>query len=724
MRREYTYAVPEHLRGVVQAGTRVAVPFAGRRVVGVVVAVHDTSDVPPKRLKPVARLLDEEPVVDSVLLDLAAWIAERYACSWGEALAAILPAPLKREAGSRRVVFVKASGGVGKAELTELEQRFPKQHRLLRTLVDIGEEVEARDLLRQLNLSESPLRTLERKGWVLTRKVVVRPDELLSSLADRPRHENLTDDQIKAIGQIVGAIDARKGATVLLWGVTGSGKTEVYLRAIEHALAAGRGAIVLVPEIALTPQTVGWFRSRFGEIAVLHSKMTDAQRLDMWRRVRSGHARVVVGARSAIFAPVPDLGVVVVDEEHEPSFKQGNTPRYHARDVAVERARTSGAVCVLGSATPALESWSRARAGEYELVKLPTRIGGAGLPSVDIIDMRVESERGLPLFSRQLKGLLHEALEEGEQAILFLNRRGFTPVLWCPGCKTIVRCSNCSIRLTLHRRIRRLVCHGCCEEQSVPQACPTCSRPGLVLLGAGSERVEREITTLLPKARVRRMDSDTMRRREDYEETLEAFGRGEIDILVGTQMIAKGLDFPNVTVVGIVSADQTMNIPDFRSSERSFQLIAQVAGRAGRGERPGRIIVQTVTPESPSVVCAARHDFEAFAEIEEALRKEAGYPPYSNLLRVVFEDPEEKLAEEAANRFADAVDEIAGTEVRLLGPAKAAIELLRSRYRYNFLVLAPLEGDAFARVKTCLVDLAASVRRPQVSIDVDAVSML
>jgi primosomal protein N' (replication factor Y) len=722
MRCEYTYAVPAELRGRVLPGTRVAVPFGSGREVGVVVALRDRCDVPPRRLKPVLRLLDAEQVVGEDMLRLTEWMAARYACSWGEALAAILPAPLKRESGRRKVLLAQAAPGAGEADLVELETANAKQHRLLRTLIEIGAPVEARDVLRRLNLSESPLRTLARKGLVLLSYVEAQLDELQSARAERPRHERLTGAQACAVDAIAASVEARDGATFLLHGVTGSGKTEVYLRAIEKALELGRSAIVLVPEIALTPQTVGWFRSRFGDVCVLHSRMTDVQRLETWRRAHRGEARVVVGARSAIFAPVVDLGVVVLDEEHEPSFKQGNVPRYHARDVAVERARQAGAACVLGSATPSMETWHRARTGRYRLLTLAERIGTAGLPPVDVVDMRTEG-KGRPLFSKRLLFLLGEALSEGEQAILFLNRRGFTPILWCPGCYVTIRCPSCAMALTYHRRIKRLVCHGCCEERPIPRGCPTCSRPGLIPYGAGAERVESELKRLLPDARVRRMDSDTMRRREDYEETLGAFGQREIDVLVGTQMIAKGLDFPNVTVVGIVSPDQGLDLPDFRARERTFQLIAQVAGRAGRGERPGRIVVQTERPDDAAIRLAARHDFLGFAVFEDGERRRERQPPYARLIRVLFEDEDEARAAATAVRFGDAVCAATGPDVEILGPGPAAIELLRGRHRHNMLVRAPVDSVGIERAKEVLIELAASTSRTHVAIDVDPVSM-
>jgi len=728
VRREFTYRVPEELLGRVEVGMRVAVPFSRGREVGVVVGLEERCELEPKRLRPLARLLDAEPVLGPDLLELSRWIAGYYACSWGEALGAVLPASLKREKERQQVLVARARDGVGEAELAEVADRFPKQHRLLRTLLEIGEPTPLRELTRQLNVSEAPARSLERRGWVHIEKTDAAADPLLASSRSRPRPARLSEGQERAIAEIAGRLESGEGfRTFLLQGVTGSGKTEVYLRVIERALALGKGAIVLVPEIALTPQTVGWFRSRFGDVAVLHSRMTDAQRLDTWQRVRHGEVRVVVGARSAIFAPVADLGVIVVDEEHEPSFKQGNSPRYSARDLAVVRARNCEAVCVLGSATPSLESWHNARLGRYERLVLEERVGGGTLPKVEVVDMAQEkgSGDGPRLFSHRLESLLRDRLEKRQQSLLFLNRRGFAPVLWCPGCHETVRCKQCDVALTFHRRIGRAVCHSCCEEIAPPSECPTCSKPGLRYLGLGSERVEQSLARLLPDARLARMDSDTMRRREDYESTLEAFGRGEIDILVGTQMIAKGLDFPGVTLVGIVSADSALHLPDFRSAERTFQLLAQVSGRAGRGTEPGEIVVQTLTPEHPAIVCAGKHDFEGFARGEMELREELGYPPHGRLIRAVFEDRDEARTQEAARVCAEHLRaSCAPAELLVLGPAPAPISQVRGRYRQHLLLKSPELNQAFGRARSILIGFAEENARPRLSIDVDPMSML
>ncbi len=722
---EFTYRIPENLAASVRIGMRVAVPFTGSREVGVVTAMASESDLHPKRVRDIARVLDVEPLVSDELQALARWISERFACSFGEALHAALPAALKREATRRRIRMIRAVSPVDPGVFAELDKTQEKQHRLLRTLLEIGAPVELRDLLRRLNLSDAPAKSLVQRGLAQIDSVECSADEYETATADRPRPAQLSGEQEAALGALLKPLEAREHATFLLEGVTGSGKTEVYLAAIERALELGRGAIVLVPEIALTPQTVGWFRARLRDVAVLHSRMSDAQRLSMWQRLRRREARVVVGARSAIFAPVPDLGVVIVDEEHEPSFKQGNVPRYHARDVAVELARSTGAICILGSATPSLESWHRAESGVYRHLRLRSRVGNKPLPSVEIVDMRLEGARGSRLFSARLKHLVLEALANKEQSILFQNRRGFAPTLWCSGCKTTLRCKSCDVSLTWHQRIARLVCHSCCEESTRPRACPSCSAPNLRYLGAGSEKIEDEIKLLLPTARVLRMDSDTMRRREDYENALSAFGRGEIDILVGTQMIAKGLDFPRVTVVGVVNADSGLHLPDFRASERTFQLIAQVAGRAGRGSAKGRIVVQTLTPEHPAIQRAAKHDFDGFARAESEMRRELSYPPHSRLVRVVFEDEElERVLSSSANLVETLQEDFERVGASVLGPAPAPIAMARERHRHHVLLKLSAGDAEISVVLTALRQFAAANARPRISIDVDPVSML
>lgn len=733
MRRSYTYAVLPNFEDRAQVGVRVSVPFSGRREIGVVVATAADTDVPKARIKAIHDVLDKEPVLDEGLLELTRWMADYYACSWGESLSAALPAALKREGGRRTVAMYAAAEGVNESHLAELDSKvLAKQHRVLRTLLDTKGAISRIDLMKKLNVTDAPLRSLVKRALCTVTHVIPVTDSLLAGGSDtkRPRHAKLTEDQGTAVKRLVEALEEGGFFPSLLYGVTGSGKTEVYLRVIEEALARGKGAIVLVPEIALTPQTVGWFVDRFGDtdgggVAVLHSGMTDSQRLDMWERVRSGEARVVVGARSAIFAPVSDLGVIVVDEEHEPSYKQGSVPRYHARDVAVVRAKTEGAICILGSATPSLESWRNANQSRYHLLKLRARASGRELPKVEVVDMRGErGERGATrLFSRRLEQLLKDTIARSEQAILFINRRGFAPVLWCQECGETLKCVQCDVAMTWHKRLERMACHSCCDEIEVPKACPACTAPALRFLGAGSQRVEEILKAIAPHARIGRMDSDTMMRREDYEETLTAFGRQELDVLVGTQMIAKGLDFPKVTLVGIVSADASLHQPDFRASERTFQLVSQVAGRAGRADLPGHIIVQTTATAEPSIIYAARHDFDAFALEEDKARAEHGYPPYRRLLRVVWEDEDEQKVKDASARAAAILrEELRDMGVQILGPAPAPMALLRGRHRRHLLLKAPLTGQGLSRARAVLANL--QTQRPRTTIDVDPASMM
>ena len=724
VREEFTYGVPHAMAENLQVGMRVAVHFSGRREVGIVTALPQSTDVPASRLKNISAVLDEEPVLDEDLMELTRWMGHYYGCSWGEALAAVLPAALKREGGRRQVVRLSPAEGIGQEELASLEDKHVGQYRVLRTLLNASGPLERNELVRKLNISTSPIQTLLKKEWIVAERIDAVTEALSGAPAEnRPPPECLMPQQVAAIGAISKPLEAKEFETFLLRGVTGSGKTEVYLEVIKKCLELGRGAIVLVPEIALTPQTVGWFRGRFGQVAVLHSRMTDAQRHDAWKAVRKGEVRVVVGARSALFAPMPDLGVVVVDEEHEPSFKQGSTPRYHGRDLAVVRAKRANAVCILGSATPSLESWLNAKNGRYTLLEMYERAQGGALPSVEVIDLNSVKVNGP--FSDPLALAIRETIQRGEQVILFQNRRGFAPVLWCAQCKAVVKCDQCDSSMVFHRKLQRIVCHGCCAERRPPKQCPTCSAPGLRFLGEGSEQVEQAVQSLCPDARVARMDSDSMNSQEDYERVLGQFGAGEVDILVGTQMIAKGLDFPGVTLVGIVSADSSLHLADFRASERTFQLLCQVAGRAGRGELPGRILVQTHAPEHPAIVHAATHDYRAFVDYELPLRNELDYPPYGRIILVVLEDEDEALVEKTANHLGEVLGHhLADDEVQILGPAPAPIALLRNRHRRNFLLKTGPTSELLDKTRNLLQSFVERHHRPRITVDVDPVSML
>ncbi|RMH05314.1 MAG: primosomal protein N' [Planctomycetota bacterium] len=714
LRREFSYAVaPGEPRP--QPGCRVRVPFGSRRRVGVVVGLdpHPPDGVAPARIRPVERLLDREPLLTPALLRLARQIADDTFCSWGQALAAMLPAALRRDRPRRTVTVVELVAEPGAEERRALADRFPKQEKALAWLRQAGGPVEVRDFCGRTGLSRSPLESLARKGWVR----FGRRRQFFDPFRDAPAPDvppRLTPRQEACVAELCAALDARRHADFLLHGITGSGKTEVYLRALERCLEQGRGAIVLVPEIALTPQTVARFRARAGRVAVLHSGLTDAERHDQWLALRHGRLRVVVGARSALFAPVPDLGLIVVDEEHETSFKQDSTPRYHAREVALARAELEGAVCVLGSATPSLEAWAEARAGRIRLLELPERVAGGSLPRVHVVDMRQEkADRAHWLVvSEPLRRSLEQALARGERGILFLNRRGFSPAWHCRACGGSVHCPSCDVSLTYHRWRRKAVCHSCLQEQPAPTACPKCAGP-LHLVGVGTERAEDTLRRLFPQARIARMDRDTMVRREDYEQVLGDFAAGRYDLLLGTQMVAKGLDFPEVTVVGVLDADTSLHQGDFRDAERCFDLICQVSGRAGRSHRGGEVVVQTWLPDHPAIRAAARHDFAGFAAAELRERAAFLYPPAGVAVRVRLEDPDPARAEAAAVRAAEELKAAAGDSLLLLGPNADRIEKLRGRYRQQILLKARSAAD----LRPCLPLLYDLCQRPGVTVE-------
>ena len=704
---------------------RVAVPFARAREVGVCVGLSETSALDPHKIRDIERVLDPEPILDAGLLRLTRWLADYYVCSWGEALAAVLPPPLKRESERKTVLAVAARPGA-RGALPGLERKFDRQFRLLRWLLEAGGHSELAELSRKTGLSLSPVKSLEKKGLLEIRRIPARPGPLFAApLLPQPPVE-LNAKQKEAVAAIAAGIASAVFHPFLLYGITGSGKTEVYLHAMEAALRAGRGAIILVPEISLTPQTVGRFRARFGEVAVLHSRLTDSQRLAEWRRIRGGKARVVVGARSAVFAPMPRLGLLVVDEEHEPSFKQQNSPRYHARDVAVYRAQLEGAAVVLGSATPSLESYRNASQGKYRLLTLPERVSGGRLPAVHLVDLRTEMAEGKSylVFSRLLVSKVQDALRRGEQAILFLNRRGFSPVLFCRQCGSTVRCRRCDIALAFHRRLGRAVCHSCRDEIPPPRECPECGVGAILYLGTGSEKVEARLREIFPEARIARMDSDTMVRRESYEEVLERFRRREVDLLVGTQMIAKGLDFPDVTVVGVVSADTALHVPDFRASERAFQLVSQVAGRAGRGPRGGEVIVQSALAGHEAIRAAIEHDYEGFARRELAHRRPLGYPPFGRAVRILVEGKSEAKVQRAAEGIRSRIQKAGVRGVETLGPAAAPIARLRDRHRWH-LLLKVASAESLRALRPSLHEVAArDLGGVKIAVDVDPVTML
>jgi len=754
--RLFTYSVPAGMEARAARGARATVPFGTRRLTGLILRVHGEAPPAEFAVKDLYRILDDAPVLEENMLELAQWIAGYYCSPIGEVLRAMTPltGEIRRsryfaltEAGrdavrqlllgtsdeepSVRVMRLlesrPLSGGyieqkvkgvkpvlaaLVRKGLVEVEDtdadRDPLRASAARLRVEFQARTELklpkaeRELLSYLELHpgshnlavlEESVKNASAAARSLARRslVVIRPEapSMLAAPA-RPPHE-LNPRQRAAYEAVRGAMQAARFEAFLLHGVTGSGKTEVYMRLIDAALEMGRGTLLLVPEIGLTPAVAGQFFHRFGDrVAILHSAFTDAERAEQWRRIRRGDAPVVVATRSGVFAPVAKLGLILVDEEHDGSYKQEETPRYHGRDVAVVRAKADGAVVVLGSATPSLESRYNAEKGKYSYLELPERVESRPMPAVDLVDMRQEflETKKNHLLSRALVEALRERLAAGEQSMILMNRRGFSSFVNCRSCGQSILCANCAVTLTWHRKDRRLLCHYCGYAERVPEVCPNCSSEHLYFLGAGSEKLEDELKAAFPEARIGRMDRDTVSGRRDYEKFLYAMRSGEIDILAGTQMIAKGHDIPNVTLVGIVNADIGLAMPDFRAAERIFQLLTQAAGRAGRGATPGRVLIQTLNPEHYAVRFAAAQDYAGFYRKEIEFRSLMRYPPFAALANVLFRAPQQedalRLSTEAARFFTPPPE-----GVKVLGPAEAPVPKLKQEYRYQMLLKTP-----------------------------------
>ncbi len=786
----YTYSIPGRLAGRVKLGCRVVAPFQSRAPVGVVLGVGRAR--PDFAVRPIRKLLDPEPALSPDLIELARWLARYYCAPIGEAVRSMLPLAgetlTKRIAtitpkGDREFAAslipatpelrILATVAKGPRTVAYLARRFKGASDAVRSLqrkglVIIEEVVQVRDptaalsatlLVREADLSKAPARPKAPERWLLgylrrnpgshdVRALAVQRTDAVATarrlaksgavelkvvhpgptpLRDSPDLV-LTAAQDAAFRALRAAVRNHAYRTFLLHGVTGSGKTEVYLRAIGEVLRQGRSALVLVPEIGLTPAVASEFFARFGDqVSMLHSGLAPGQRADQWRRIRSGKGRLVLGTRSAVFAPVRDLGLVVVDEEHDTSYKQeGGAPRYSARDVGVVRGRNAGAVVVLGSATPCLESRRNAETGKYTLLEMPERVLARPLPEVEVIDMRDEFRevRESRLFSRALVDAVQACLARGEQAMIFLNRRGFANFVLCRSCGARVDCPNCSVTLTYHKRDRRLLCHFCDHAQPVPTACGECGREYLQFQGSGSERVQESLQESFPSARVARLDRDTVQGRNSFETILGSFRDGDCNLLVGTQMIAKGHDIPNVTLVCVVNADIGLGLPDFRAAERTFQLLTQVAGRAGRGEKPGQVLIQTVNPEHYAVAQAARQDYRSFYEREMMFRGELRYPPFSSvallLVRHASLPDALGMSRDLARHLRPVPD-----RVRLIGPASAPVSRLRAEYRFQFLVQGA-QRSALAGVLRKAREFAGARKwsPTALTIDVDPVSFL
>ena len=693
--RLFSYAVPDGM--ALAPGQQVRIPFGPRKMEGFVLSLSDSCDLPPEKVKSILAPVQDYPVILPELMELANWMHGRYLCNLVDALRLMIPSELR--SGSVRIRskrFARLIWDAAQARAFIETTRAKKQAEVVELLLN-GE-------METALLNAPALKALREKGAVEIFECEMRRRPLALSGNDRAAEHVLMPGQRRAVEAVTSAMDVG-GGRFLLNGVTGSGKTEVYIRCIRHALEKGQGAIVLVPEIALTPQMVSWVHAHFGDqAAVLHSGLSAGEKFDEWRRIRFGEARVVVGARSAIFAPLENIGLIVVDEEHENTYQSESRPRYDAREVARHRADANGAVLVLGSATPSISSFMRAMPGvrpenRLELLEMRERVLGRPLPEVELVDMRGEFERGNhSIFSAKLSEAMNRCLDSGEQAMLFINRRGHSTFVSCRKCGYVVKCPQCDVSMTYHQAGNMLKCHYCGNIHEPPKSCPECGSTYIKYFGAGTQKVAEEAAKHFPNARILRMDIDTTREKNAHEKILSRFRSGEANLLIGTQMIAKGLDFPNVTLVGVVAADSTLNLPDYRSTERTFQLITQVAGRAGRADKPGRVIVQTYDPEHYGIELAARQDYRAFYRRESAFRRSALYPPFTQIMRIVYSGRDAEKVQAAAKadeeRFGRWLDESgARADTVQLRALEAPISMLRGEHRWQLFLKMYFKGD-------------------------------
>jgi len=755
---EFDYAVPNEIWPI-QVGQRVEAPFGRKNKpeIGFCVA----ADIPLKdsfishakarRLKQVTRIIDEQPLLGSDLMKLAKWISSYYICPLGQVLAAMVPAGVKKAAGARSQKQIYLAVSPPDLEKVIEQVRGSKQKQIVRALREqkafaSDSALELQAFLKVLGSSTVPVKRLAEKQIVkIVRRTILKAlPAVPEGMATKTETVVLNAEQQKALAHFNAQIASGRFAVTLLHGVTDSGKTELYIRAIEALLRKGRTAIMLLPEIALTAQTVQRFSTRFKRIAVMHSALTASQRNVQWRKIRAGKADVVIGARSAVFAPLPRLGLVVVDEEHEPSYKQDTTPRYSGRDVAIKRAQLANAHCILGSATPSLETLSNCRSKKhFHLASLPKRVMDFAFPEMRLIDLRqgYSTQRGINLISGPLAEHLKKTLAKKEQAILLLNRRGYSNFVFCPSCKHTLHCRNCDVTLTFHKsrtrgdsRIQTItgkhidygyaVCHYCLAQTLVPQKCPLCGK-GMAMIGLGSQRLEEELARKFPEACVSRVDSDSMAGK-DYYRILKDFGDGRIDILAGTQMLAKGLHFPNVTLVGIISADTSLYLPDFRANERTFQLISQVAGRAGRSAKKGTVFVQTFLPDQPAIRFALNNDYTGFVNEELKHRKACNLPPFWRLAAIIMRDKDFDKLDSASRRMRQRIDDIVqpqNLKVTVRGPVPAVISRIQRFHRMQIIIQAP-QPEIIQRLFTAL--RTAPPVRPAVklAIDIDPINLL
>jgi primosomal protein N' (replication factor Y) len=757
--RVLDYSIPKKLSAVLQIGQRVRVPLGRKNKLtsGYIVDIRPTTDYPT--VKPLDNLVDDRVLVSPRMITLARWMSRYYVAPLGVVLESIIPSAVKKRVGIGYASIVRWAIDREALQAVFEKTKAPKRRAVLARLLQLQRD-ETTELVRlagEAKVTPATIRKLARLGVISIERVpdlaglTAETGETDSSEPDR----QLNTEQQEVFDQIRPRLVCGGFSVNLLRGVTGSGKTEIYLQCIRQVVDAGKQAIVLVPEIALTPQTVKRFVARFKRVAILHSGLSATERHRFWQRINQGQADVIVGARSAVFAPVPNLGMIVVDEEHEPSYKQDTAPRYHGRDVAIKRAQLEGVPILLGSATPSLEIWWRVTRQEslaapprdaapaaYHLLTLANRVRGLQMPHVELLDMRQENKfrRGVHLLSQRLEHLLRTTIASGHQAILLLNRRGYSNFVYCASCGDALQCKYCDATMTYHRtpgtavqtarleaglHTGQLTCHYCLASNPLPAMCPACNKK-LSLFGLGTQRVEEELAKKFPELKFARVDSDTMRNSKDYEALLGRFARGEVQVMLGTQMIAKGLDYPNVTLVGVISGDTALSLPDFRAAERTFQLITQVAGRAGRGDAPGRVVLQTFLPDDPTIRFALQQDYLGFAAAELKLRKQVGLPPFTRMVRIILRDQNQeklhKLSDELAAAMNTAIVAV-GPGIAMKGPMPCPISRIAGYFR-NQIVLVSDRAERLQKVLAHARYAKALAKSDRIAVDVDPTSLL
>jgi len=732
--RIFTYRIPRRLEQIVQVGVRVSAPFGARKKAqGVIVNLHGKRRFKGKILS-ISNVLDETPIFDQALWDLINWVSRYYLTPLGQVMRTAVPSELTLSYTPPEQLMIKANI-VPVSDMLTLSEKSPKQYKVMEYLSHRVDPIPVAMLNSVVGNGWTICRALEKKGYVTLSRKPRLPDVSGLSFIPLPKQINFSAAQKRILDDLGVHLKDKKFAPYLLHGVTGSGKTEIYIHLANQAEQEGRRSIMLLPEISLTPQFAGRFRAVFGErVAIWHSQMTTAERAWTWKQINRGAYTIIVGARSVIFTPVRNVGLIVVDEEQESGFKQESpAPRYHARDVALMRGKLSGALTVLAGATPSLESYYNHAIGKLNYVSLKIRYGGAKYPQVHVVNMMVEREEtgnyALTL-SRLLVEKMGQRLKRGEQVILLQNRRGFSPIIYCRTCGNVEMCHQCKISLTFHKVEHTLKCHYCNFRKSVPETCRACGDTKIVPLGIGTQKVEENLTELFPEMRLVRMDLDTTRRKGAYTRILKKFGSGDYHVLLGTQMIAKGLDFENVTLVGIINADTGLYLPDFRAGERTFQLVYQVAGRSGRGRKPGEVVIQTNSPDNPAIQCAAQLDLKKYYNICLNERKELLYPPFSWMAKVEFTGKRREVVEKQAETFVGKLQD-KPRHLRILGPAPCPIERIRGNFRYQIIFKSSKEKDQYGSqlhrfLESNLINSTLTDKRKGVTVhvDVDPASLL